>query len=137
MKGIIIGAVSSYTHGKEFDAAEKAGVIEVHRIPADILNFRKLFKKRIDIFPINPDTGYYLLQREFKKEEDQLVTHHTKPVQNWSYHLLLSKKISRNKRMLTLFNRGLSRLKKSGKHGHYIMESRKGTYNKITLQGQE
>ncbi len=42
------------------------------------------------------------------------------------FHLLLSKKIERNKRMLILFNKGLKRLNESGRLKQYFEDYRKG-----------
>lgn len=126
LKGIDIGATLSFTHGKEFDDAEKQGILEVKRVPSDILNFRKMLRGKIQIFPINLDTGYDTLRKNFTPTEIQLVTHHPHPVQVWTYHLLLSKKIDRNRQMLALFNQGLKRLKESGKYTQIIEAFRRG-----------
>jgi len=43
---------------------------------------------------------------------------------------MFSKKIERNKHMLKLFNKGLKRLKESGKYNQFLEESRRGEYLK-------
>ncbi len=127
---IVIGAVVGNTYGNAFQKAENAGILDLERVPNEELNFRKLLAKRINIFPINQYAGYNILQKHFNSTETKLVTHHPKPIRQSTYHLLLSKRIKRNKHYLKLFNRGLKRLKNSGKYDQYIEASKRGEYIK-------
>ncbi len=122
-----IGATIGYTYGKEFDEAEKTKKISVERVPLDDQNFRKLLEKRINLFPFDVEVGYYTINNLFKNKA-QLFTHHPKPVNSLPLHLILSKKVERNKRLLMLFNQGLKRLKASEKYDQYFEESRRGKY---------
>ncbi|MEH6344858.1 MAG: hypothetical protein V7785_07230 [Bermanella sp.] len=45
-------------------------------------------------------------------------------------YLILSKKIKGNQRMLKLFNKGLKRLKASGRYDQFFSQSRRGEYKK-------
>ena len=130
LKELTIGATLEYNYGKAFESAEKDGKIEVERIPADEMNFRKLLKGHIAIFPMDLDGGYDILYKNFKPQDIQLITHHPKPVVKFPYHLLLSKKLKKSKQLLILFNKGLQHLKKTGKYDLYCEESRKGEYRK-------
>ena len=51
LKDIKIGATLGYHYGEAFQQAEKAHVINVHRVPKDEQNFKKLLRGRIQIFP--------------------------------------------------------------------------------------
>ncbi len=128
LKGTVIGATIKYTYGKAFDHAEKLGEIRVQRVPTDEMNFGKLLVERIQIFPMNLDAGYSLIQEKFDPKEVRLITNHPKPIGTYVYHLILSKKVKRNKNLLMLFNKGLKRLKESGKYNRYFEDSRKGKY---------
>ncbi len=128
LKGITVGATIKYTYGKKFDNAEKVGELLVDRVPSDLLNFKKLLKERIQIFPMNIDAGYSLIQEQFKPENAQLFTNHSKPTQKFVYHLILSKKVKRNREMLKLFNKGLKRLRDNGKYARFFEASRRGDY---------
>ncbi len=128
LKDIDIGATIGYTYGKAFDNAEKFGEIRVERVPTDDINFRKLLVGRIQIFPMNIDVGYSLMHEKFTLKEARLITNHLKPIGTYVYHLLLSKKVERNKQMLILFNKGLKRLKESGRYDQYFEDSRRGKY---------
>lgn len=130
LKEIPIGGTIEYSYGEAFQNAEKTGKIKVQRAPSDEINFRKLLAGRIKIFPCVLDNSYHLLQKRFKPGEIQLITYHPKAVNAIANHLILSKKIERNKHMLILFNKGLKRLKESGKYNQYLEESRRGEYLK-------
>lgn len=128
LKGIEIGATIGYLFGEKFEQAEKAKKILVERVPTDEINFRKLLVGRIQLIPQTMGVGYGVLQSKFKQEDVQLVTHHPKPMFKTNFHIILTKKIERNKRMLKLFNIGLKRLKESGKYDQYFDEFRRGKY---------
>ena len=128
LKGIKIGATLEYTYGKEFDNGAKIGVIKVDYLATDEQNLKKLLTSRIDIFPLERDVGYDMLRKNFKPEQVELFTHHPNPVRSTSFHLILSKKVKRSKRMLVLFNKGLKRLSETGKIDQFIDSSIKGEY---------
>ncbi|OQY58276.1 MAG: hypothetical protein B6245_12665 [Desulfobacteraceae bacterium 4572_88] len=130
LKGFRIGATLEYEYKKDFEDAEKAGKINVQRVPKDEQNFEKLLRGRIDIFPQDLDAGYEMLNNIFSKEDIQKFTHHPRPIKDSPFHLILSKEVERNKEMLVRFNRGLKHLQESGKVDQYLMESRRGDYKK-------
>ena len=130
LRGFRIGGTLGYKYNPDFEAAEEAGRIKVYRVPKDEQNFEKLIKGRIDIFLQDIDVGYEMLNNLFPEEKVRLFTHHPKPIKDTGFHLLLSKQVEKNKEMLTLFDRGLKRLKESGKIEQYLKESRIGKYKK-------
>jgi len=135
LKGVDIGATHGYIYGKEFERAEKEGIIFVERVPTDVINFRKLLKGRIKLFPANLETGFAILNKNFPPNQVKLVTYHPKPYREKAiYHLVFSKKIKRSKRMVEVFNQGLKQLKNSGKYDQYIEESRRGEYNQEVIK---
>ena len=130
LQGIFIGGTLKYDYGMAFQEAEKTGKIKVERTPNDELNFHKLLKKRIRIFPNDLDAGYAIIRKNYTPEQAKLFAFHPRPLKSAPHHLLLSKKIERNKKLIKLFNSGLSRLRKSGKIKLYLKESRRGDYVK-------
>ncbi len=130
LKGMEIGATKGYNYGDLFQNAEKNGEIRVQRVPKDELNFKKLLKGKIRLFPVDVEVGYTMLQNTYPPETVALITHHPTPIRSDPHHLILSNKIDRNKALVQLFNRGLKRLKESGKFDEYFAESRRGEYKK-------
>jgi len=45
-----VGGTSAYSYGKEFDAAEQAGVFRTYRTISDEVGLTNLMKGRIDVF---------------------------------------------------------------------------------------
>ncbi len=128
LKGIPIGATAAYHYGEDFQNAERDGVIQVQRALKDELNFRKLLKGKIRIFPHNLHVGLFMIQKHFKPEQAQRFTYHPKTVYQRPFHLLLSNRVEKNKRMMALFNKGLKRLKETNKIEEYATESSVGQY---------
>ncbi len=130
LKGVEIGATQGYNYGESFQNAEKNGEIIVQRVPMDELNFKKLLKRKIDIFPVDVEVGYTMLKNIFPPEEVGLFTHHPTPVRSDPHHLILSKKNEKNRELVVLFNKGLKRLKESERIFQYLAESRRGDYRR-------
>lgn len=122
-----VGGTLGYKYAL-LEALEKNDKIKLYRVATDKQSFSMLLHKRIQILQLDKEAGYDLLQEHFDAEKIQLITHHTKPVINDDYHLILSKKNDKNMRFLSLFNKGLKRLKESGKYYQYINASRLGEY---------
>ncbi len=129
LKNIRIGGTLEYMYTQEFLDAERAGKITVDRVSADEQNIKKLLYKRIDVFPQLLDIGYWQLQQTAPESVD-LVTHHPKSFGKHTEQLFLTKKRERSKELTEIFNRGLQRLKDSGKYDLYFEESRRGEYKK-------
>ena len=75
------------------------------------------------------ENGYDIINTDFTSDAAKFK-HHPKFINSYSLHLILSKKISKNKRLIESFNKGFQMLKDSGKYDQYIEESRKGKYKK-------
>lgn len=128
LKDIKIGATLEYTYSDEFHKAFNDGWLDVQWVPTDLQNFKKLFLHRIELFPLEREPGYFLLNKHFTEKEINLITYHPKPLRSGSLSLLFNKKIKKNEKMLKLFNSGLLKLKESGKFDQYLRESQRGDY---------
>lgn len=124
LKGLKIGATISYDYGKDFEAAEKEGVIDVIRVASDEQNLVKLLNGKIDIFPLDIEVGYTMLQKMYNKETVSLVTNNQTPLRSDPLHLLLTKKNKKNEERIIIFNRGLKKLKDKGEIEIYFNEAK-------------
>jgi len=129
LKGVRIGGTLEYAYGEEFDAAEKAGIIKTDRAQTDDLGIKKLLKGRIEVFPGELMVIYRLIRNSFPPEEAAGLTHHVNLIHEQSLHLILSKKAAGSKAMLDLFNKGLKKLKASGKYEQIIENALTGKYS--------
>ncbi|NNG01264.1 MAG: transporter substrate-binding domain-containing protein [Desulfobacteraceae bacterium] len=130
LKNLRIGGTLGYDYGKAFQSAEKDGKIRIIRKPSEEENLIRLYNDKIQIFPCDVEVGYYIIREKFGPDKIDLFTHHPKPLKVAPHHVLLSKKIKRNKQLVEIFNKGLKQLKASGKYDQYLDESRRGEQQK-------
>lgn len=120
LRGLAIGGTTGYEY-----AFDKDPLITIDRSAAsDELNFHKLLAGRFQIFPDNLDIGLSVMRRALTPEQADLITWDPKPYNRPRYYVMLNKDIPANRRYLALFNRGLRRLKDSGRYQQYIDEMR-------------
>ncbi|WP_415906616.1 substrate-binding periplasmic protein [Neptuniibacter sp. QD72_48] len=128
LKGLQIGALSGYAYNDEFDLAAKQRIIIVQRVETHQQNIGKLvLGNRIDLAISTINQGYDVLQRAYPQAK-KFITYHPKPLHSPNMHLMLSRKVEKNKELIVLFNRGLKKLKESGKLEQYFKESQQGEY---------
>lgn len=113
----------------EFTKALRDGELKYARASRDELNFRKLARKRIDIFPQQLEVGYAQIKNmvktgELKQSEADMITHYPTPYKNMPLYLLLNKKNENNKQMIELFDRGMRQLIDSGQYDRIYEEAR-------------
>ncbi|WP_200373846.1 substrate-binding periplasmic protein [Thiocystis violacea] len=128
LRDLRIGGTLGYMYSRGFFEAESSGRIKVERTTSDELNFKKLRGGRIDVFPQLMDIGYFQLHELYDPETVDLFTHHDIPIGKHCDYLLLSRHGERNTEMMERFNRGLKKLRQSGKYEQYFDESRRGEY---------
>ncbi len=132
LKELNIGTTIGYTVTKILEENKKIGKFNLEKVPSDQMNLRKLLIGRIKLFPVSPEVAYSLLNRDFTPSEAMQLTYHPKPIHVGKSCLLFVKTIQRNKRMLTLFNKGLEQLRSSGKYDQYFKDVQAGVYDDIT-----
>ena len=126
LKQYKIGATKGYDYGKDFQEAEKQGIIHVERLDKDEMNFDNLLKGKIDIFPDDLDVGTNILFNRYPAYTYVNVITHPKRLREDPLHLLLSRSNPKNQKLMQLFNEGLKKLKDSGDYDRYLQELRHG-----------
>lgn len=123
-----IGATLGYTYGEEFDTAAEEGRITVVPVRSALLNFNMLFKGRVDIFPIEKEVGFAIINANYS-EKSELFSFHSKPILETTYHLIFTKRNDKSKFWLKKFNTGLNKLRDSGEFSAMMKASIKGDYD--------
>lgn len=118
-----IGGVAGYEY-----RFESVPGIKLDRAANDELCMRKLLAGRFDLFPSSLDVGMYLLRTRFSAEEAARVTVHRGAYNTTRYHLLLPRQLAGSVRLLGLFNKGLKKLKDSGRYALYLDDLAAGKY---------
>ena len=129
LKGMRIGATAGFTYTAEFWDAAKSKRLAIEEAPDDVLNFKKLLKGRIDLFPSDPLVGRKILQENFGTKEIANVTYHDKPMVAPTGHLLFSRKLANGGELVAAFNRGLAKLRDSGRYTLFQTDLIAGKYD--------
>lgn len=123
-----IGGTIGYLYSEGFQKAIKDKTINVEWVATDELNLKKLFKRRIDIFPNDIMAGYAKVYELFPKQISEMVTNHPRMIKDDPAYLMISKEIPNSEELVKKFNRGLSKLKASGQFDKYYDELLEGKY---------
>lgn len=130
LKTIRLGALNALFVTKEFESMEKSQELSIKRSPYFGMIFRQLLAGRIQVLINDLETGYGIVGQEFPPGEASLITHHPQFIKESPQHLMLSKKYAKRDIMLKRFNRGLKKLRESGKYEQMFAASRRGKYLK-------
>lgn len=123
LAGLRIGGVAGY----EYRFEEVPGV-RLDRAPTEELNFRKLVAGRVDVIPASLDVGRFILRTRFKPEEADGITVAPRHYNTTQYRLIMRRADPANAGYIERFNRGLRRLKESGKYAQYMADLAAGSY---------
>jgi len=121
--GLRIGGVAGY----EYRFEDVPGV-HLDRAPTEELNFRKLVAGRIDVVAASLDVGRYILRTKFRPEEAAGVTVAAGGHGTTQYRLIMRRAEPANTGYIERFNRGLRKLKESGKYDQYMADLAAGRY---------
>ena len=128
LKGYKIGATLGYTYTKEFWDMKKNKTLNIKSVKSDTLNFKKLLKGKIDIFPCGLTTGYQILNKSFSKNIIHTVGVASLPLTKVTGHLIFPKVNKKSKKYLKIFNIGLKKLHQKGLYSKYEDELLTGIY---------
>jgi polar amino acid transport system substrate-binding protein len=117
-----IGGTSGYAY--QFESVPG---MRIDRAVSDELSIRKLLAGRFQLFPSDLEGARLILRTRFTPEQAAQVTYHPRPYNVTRYRLIMGRKNPANAHYIALFNRGLRRLKESGRYAQYMDELRSGT----------
>ncbi len=127
LNGKKIGGTAHTTYPL-FEKAENEGKLVIQRAGNYDTLFNRLLGGRIDAIPQVKRVGQYFLQKNFVAEDQEKITFSPTVIQNRKYHLIFSKQRPENKKILTLFNEGLVKIKKTGKYNKILNNLQSGKY---------
>jgi len=128
LRGLVLGATSSYHYGPLIGQLEQAGQLRLDRAPSDELSLRKLLLGRVDAVLLNREVGLELLRRKFTPEEREMLDYSERAVAEKPSHMVMSRARPEVPALLTAFNRGLAQLQREGLVRRWLDEANRGGY---------
>ncbi|HQF55478.1 MAG TPA: transporter substrate-binding domain-containing protein [Fibrobacteria bacterium] len=123
-----IGGTAGYSYGPEWDKAVLEGRLKVEEVALDEQNIDKLVTGRVDAVAMEVDVAEYLIRTRLSKADADRIVRHPSLLVSTPVCLSLSRKLRDAPALIERFNRGLAKLKASGRYSGYLAESRKGGY---------
>jgi polar amino acid transport system substrate-binding protein len=126
-----IGMTRGYTYTKALRDYAQTHESAVSFVTTDQQNMKMLLLERIDIFPIDEASGWYLLNQFFATEQIHLIETIQPPLMNTTGHLLFPKVFPNAANLLQTFNKGLAQCAEQGKLQQYKDNLVTGHYRQI------
>lgn len=127
LKDLKMGVTEGYLYNDELAAYIKSSS-NVVESSTDKDNLQALIDGKIDVFPIDELTGWYLLQRDFDSGDRRDVMPIKPFISTVTTHLLVPKGESDSQLILSLFNKGLEELTLDGKLTRFKRLLKEGYY---------
>lgn len=128
LRGLVLGATTSYLYGPTISQLEQAGQLRLDRAPSDELSLRKLLLGRVDAVLLNREVGLELLRRKFTPEEREALDYSERAVAEKPSHMVMSRALPEVPTLLLAFNRGLAQLQREGLVKRWLDEANRGGY---------
>ncbi|WP_028865729.1 substrate-binding periplasmic protein [Psychromonas aquimarina] len=118
LKNYKIGGNLSYSHVEQLESKG----IKVDVAPKEELSFKKLLSGRIDALPADFIVGYDTINKLFSPAKISLFTNHPKPLRKGNLFMLISRNYPGSQEIADKLDRGLKKLKESGRYDEIIIE---------------
>lgn len=119
LQGMIVGGVSGYSYGPDFDTAVKNHIMGLDIVGSVEQNFRRLALGRVDIVAEEISVGYHMLQRRLPDIANS-ITHHPQPLLINQSFLLFPKANPQSEALNLLFNTLLQEFRANGRYDSYF-----------------
>jgi polar amino acid transport system substrate-binding protein len=124
LKGYRIGTTLGNHYSDEFDALQKSHDLQVEETGSDLSNMKKLLAGRIDLFPMDEESGRFLLRRNFSPAEQAKISLQTQAISEVPVYVVMRRDLPHAAELLDRFDRGFQQLEESGELAKLIRESR-------------
>ena len=114
LKPFTLGTTLGYSYGDVFDQAHRSGQLRSLQASKDDTNLRLLELRRIQLYPQDRAVGYAMLMRLYPGQARVQFTHHPRPLNTETLHLMFRRDDARGAELLAAFNLGLRSLARSG-----------------------
>lgn len=116
-----------------FSSLHGKGLLKVDSASDDVTNLRKLIARRIDLFPIEAETGLLLLRTNLPARDIDKLVIQDRPYWSTPLCMVLSRKMPQAPALMAAFNRELARMKANGELARLIRQTREQVLIKLSL----
>ncbi|QDQ26819.1 amino acid ABC transporter substrate-binding protein [Chitinimonas arctica] len=117
--------IQDYTYTPQLWSMVKSGELQADLTPNDLSSLRKLISARVDIAPMEKNVACDLLARHFGAGSANLLRYHPRLMTDqFTTHLMLSRKLPDSFALVTAFNAGLKKIQASGEHAKLLSQVR-------------
>jgi len=124
LKGSRIGSTLGNFYSDEFAALRIAADAQVEEAGSDLANMKKLLAGRIDLFPMDEESGRFLLSRNFLPDEQRKIISQTQAISEVPVYVVMRRDLPRAAELLDRFDRGYQQLVESGELAKLIGEAK-------------
>jgi polar amino acid transport system substrate-binding protein len=119
-----IGITIGNHYSDEFSALQAAGRLNVDPAPADPLNMKKLASGRIDLFPMEQESGQMLADLTLSREDRDRITYQGSAIWEVPVYVVITRSSPRARDLVARFDRGYGDLAASGRLKALVEEAR-------------
>jgi polar amino acid transport system substrate-binding protein len=113
LKKYRVGVSRNYSYGEKFEKIRSQLDIEV--VSSDLMNMKKIYHRRIDLFPIPLYNAIYYMRENFSREDrDKFEFVFYPSLNNGNMHLVCHKSYPRCLQIIKSFNKGMSKVTQEG-----------------------
>jgi polar amino acid transport system substrate-binding protein len=128
LQGKTIGG-TQHTVYPNLEEADRRGILHLEKSGTYETLFKRLLLQRIDAVPHVKNVAQYLLRTSLTQYERSQITFSPTVLQKREYHVILTKRLEKNKELIQLFNKGLKIIKENGKYYEYFHNLSVGKYD--------
>ncbi|WP_051078259.1 substrate-binding periplasmic protein [Leeia oryzae] len=124
----LIGVTKGNFVSDEFSALQQKRQLRVDEGHDDISGLRKLLARRIDLFPMEYEAGYFLMSGSLSAAEQRQLTANEKAIWEVPVHVQIYRGHPRAAELVQRFNRGLASLGQIGYLNRMLAETKEAIY---------
>ena len=131
LKGYRIGLMQGYATADEMEELNEEGLgLTLDYATTEVLNFKKLLAGHIDLFPAVDVVASKVLHDRFSPEDVSAIATHPRPWKEKPLYVVFSKNTQSGERLAQAFERGMQKLKESGRYDEMLRDFQNGKYDK-------
>jgi polar amino acid transport system substrate-binding protein len=123
-----IGVMQGYSAAEEMEQLNKEGMgLKIEYATNEVLNFRKILDRRIDLFPAVSIVADWILREQFTPEERAQITTCADPWKVRELYVIFPLNSERGEMLDKAFTQGVEKLRTTGRYEVHMRALQEGT----------